>query len=256
MLGVEGVQVGDDGVSGAVAEDGHRGALAGDAGGLLVDRAQLFGRHDADVGRPLFGAEVGHRVVPARAVEAEHGVDGQRVGHGGRRVVGVEGPAARLVAADRRLQQRLDLRDGPGGQDVVARARDVLDAQAAPGQPGAHVLLSVPGDTEALRVLRGRYEVVVARARAIEQAAQERVLGVGTGVGEDEPDAQALGGRRRTGAQPLGDHAWDVGHQDAIGRSGAGHGGKGSEQHECPDDLSHAGVNAAETGNMLGLRAR
>ena len=166
-----------------------------DAGRLLVDRPQLLGRQDADVGRPLPGAQVGHRAVPARAVEAEHGVDGQR--HGRRRAprVGVEGLAARLVAADRRLQQRLDLRDGAGGQDVVAGARDVLDAQAAAGQPGAHVLLGVRGDAEALRVLRGRDEVVIARARAIEDAAQERVLGVGPGVGEDEPDAQALGGR-------------------------------------------------------------
>jgi hypothetical protein len=123
------------------------------------------------VGRALLSAEVGHRPVPAGAVEAEDGVDRQPLGDGRSRVVGVEGPAARLVAADRRLQQRLDLGDGSRGQDVVARAGDVLDAQAAAGQPAADVLLRGRGDAEALRVLRGGDEVVVARARAIEEAA-------------------------------------------------------------------------------------
>jgi hypothetical protein len=256
VLGVEGVQVGDDRVGGAVAEDGHRRALAGDASRMLVDRAQLLGREGTDVGRALPSAQVGHRPVPARAVQAEDGVDRQRLRHGRGSVVGVEGPAARLIAADRRLQQRLDLGDGAGGQDVVARARDVLDAQAAARQPGAHVLLRGRGDAEALRVLRGRDEVVVARARAIEEAAQERVLGVGVGMGQDEADAQALRGRGRAGAQRLGDRARDVGHQDAVGRGGARHRGDAGEQHDRADGLSHGGVNAPEVGNMLGLRAR
>ena len=38
---IEGVQVGDDRVGGAVSEDGHRGALTVEARGVLVDRAQL-----------------------------------------------------------------------------------------------------------------------------------------------------------------------------------------------------------------------
>ena len=112
------------------------------------------------------------------------------------------------------------------------------------------------GHAEALRVLRGGDEAVVVRARAIEEAVQERVLGVGVGVGEHEPEAQALGGRRRAGAQGLGDRAWDVGHEDPVGRGGARHGGEGSEQHERADDLSHAGVNGPDVGNLLGLRAR
>jgi aryl-alcohol dehydrogenase-like predicted oxidoreductase len=61
----------------------------------------------------------------------------------------------------------------------------VLDAQAAAGQPCAHVLLRGRGDAEALRVLRGGDELVVARARAVEEAAQQRVLGVGVRVGEE-----------------------------------------------------------------------
>jgi hypothetical protein len=199
VSGVEGVQVGDDRVGGAVAEDGHRDALAADAGRMLVDRAQLLGRQGADVGRALLSAEVGHRAVPARAVEAEDGVDRQRLGDRGRRVVGVEGPAARLVAADRRLQQCLDLGDGPGGQDVVARARDVLDAQAAARQPPTDVLLGGRGDPEALRVLRRGEEVVVARAGAIEEAAQEGVLGGGVGWARTTPTRR----RSADGAAPV-----------------------------------------------------
>jgi aryl-alcohol dehydrogenase-like predicted oxidoreductase len=61
----------------------------------------------------------------------------------------------------------------------------VLDAQAAAGQPCAHVLPRGRGDAEALRVLRGGDELVVARARAVEEAAQQRVLGVGVRVGEE-----------------------------------------------------------------------
>ena len=132
----------------------------------------------------------------------------------------------------------------------------MLDAQAAAGQPCAHVLLRGRGDAEALRVLRGGDELVVARARAVEEAAQQRVLGVGVRVGEDEADAQALGGRGRAGTQRLGDGPRHVGHQDAIGRGGARRRGDAGEQHECADDLSHGGVNAAGAANVLGLRAR
>ena len=73
----------------------------------------------------------------------------------------------------------------------------MLDAQAAAGQPGPRVALRRFGDAEALGVLRGGDEAVVARAGAIEEATQERVLGGGMWMGEDEPEAQALGGRRR-----------------------------------------------------------
>jgi hypothetical protein len=132
----------------------------------------------------------------------------------------------------------------------------VLDAQASAGQPRAHVLLGGLGDAEAPRVLPGGDEVVVARARAIEEAAQERVLGIGMGVGEDEAEAQPLGGWGGAGALRLGDGPRHVGHQDAIGRGGARHRGDAGEQHECADDLSHGGVNAPGGGNMLGLRAR
>jgi hypothetical protein len=59
-------------------------------------------------------------------------------------------------------------------------------------------------------------------------------------VGEDEPEAQALGGRRRVGARRLGDGPWHVGHQDAIGRGGARHRGDASEQQKGADDLSTA----------------
>jgi aryl-alcohol dehydrogenase-like predicted oxidoreductase len=132
----------------------------------------------------------------------------------------------------------------------------VLDAQAAAGQPGARVALRRFGDAEALRVLRGGDEAVVARARAIEEAAQERVLGGGMRMGEDEPEAQALGGRRRADTRRLGHRAWDVGHQDPIGRGGARRRGERGEQQECPDDFSHARLNEPKVGNLLGLRAR
>jgi hypothetical protein len=132
----------------------------------------------------------------------------------------------------------------------------VLDAQASAGQPRAHVLLGGFRDAETLRVLRGGDEVVIARARAIEEAAQERVLGFGMGVGEDEAEPQALGGRGSAGALRLGGGPRHVGHQDAIGRGGARHRGDAGEQHECADDLSHGSVNAPGAGNMLGLRAR
>jgi hypothetical protein len=75
------------------------------------------------------------------------------------------------------------------------------------------------------------------------------------GVGEDEADAQALGGRGRAGALRLGDRAGHVGDQHAIGRGGARHGGNGSEQDERADDSSHGGLNAPKVGNLLGLRA-
>jgi hypothetical protein len=73
---------------------------------------------------------------------------------------------------------------------------------------------------------------------------------------EGEPDAHALGGRRRADALGLRKRAWDVGDQDAIGRGGARHRGDGGEQREDGDDPSHAGQNAPEVGNLWGLRAR
>ena len=132
----------------------------------------------------------------------------------------------------------------------------MLDAQVAPGQPRADLALRSRRHAEALRILRGGHEAVVARARAIEEAAQERVLRVGVGVGEHEPDAHALGGRRRAAALGLREAPRDIGDEDPIGRGGARHRGDGGEQHECADDLSHATVNAAQAGNLLGLRAR
>jgi hypothetical protein len=46
-------------------------------------------------------------------------------------------------------------------------------------------------DAEAPRVPRRGEEAVVARAGAVEEAAQQGVLRVGARVGEEEPDAQA-----------------------------------------------------------------
>ena len=132
----------------------------------------------------------------------------------------------------------------------------MLDAQAAAGQPGADVGLRGRRDAEALRVLGGGDEVVVLGARAIEEPAQERVLRVGMGMREDEPQAHRLGGRRRADPLRRGEAARDVGDEDAVGRAGARHGGEDREQHEDGDDLSHPRLNAVRVGNLLGLRAR
>jgi hypothetical protein len=75
-------------------------------------------------------------------------------------------------------------------------------------------------------------------------------------MGEDEADAHPLRGGRRCDARGLRDRARDVGDEDAIGGGRARHRGEAGEQHERADDLSHGGLNAPATGNMLGLRAR
>jgi hypothetical protein len=76
------------------------------------------------------------------------------------------------------------------------------------------------------------------------------------GVREHEPDAHRLGGRRRADPLRRGEAARDVGDEDAVGRAGARHGGEDREQDEDGDELSHPRLNAAEGGNLLGLRAR
>ena len=127
---------------------------------------------------------------------------------------------------------------------------------AAAGQPGADVALGARRHAEALRVLGRREEAVVARALAVEEAAQERILGLRVRMGEDEADTQALVGGRRPSALGQREAARDVGDEDAVGRGGVRHGGERGEQHERADDLSHPRVDAPEVGNLLGLRAR
>jgi len=77
---------------------------------------------------------------------------------------------------DRDPQQRLHLRDGAGGEDVLADAGDRLHGEAARLQPGQCGSEARPGHAELLLVLIRVEELVVERARRIVLAREVRRL--------------------------------------------------------------------------------
>jgi hypothetical protein len=80
---------------------------------------------------------------------------------------------------------------------------------------------------------------VVIGARAVEEAAQQRVLLLGVRVREDEPDAQLRVVGRRAGPGGLGEVARDVGDEDAVGGGGAGRRGEGGDDGQDDESGSH-----------------